>query len=280
MKLLSILIPTYHYPEGVRKILRALSNASRDQVEIIIGDDSIDDEVSISISEFNFNYPGLVSYIKNSPSLGAVKNWNMLLNKATGKYILLMHHDEFPISESWMASTLAKLGSSNSPEIILMPCFLFDEINSRIRLHLPRFIQTFVVNFFPSYLFRRNVIGSASCLIIRRDLYPKFDENLRWLVDVDMYWRLLSARKNLVIEPDLQIASISNRQSSITQSMASELHEVLISELDYLNQKYPNSSVWLVPKLHRTLFMGETILWGAFKSTYLLYCGILGLLKK
>jgi hypothetical protein len=152
-----------------------------------------------------------------------------------------------------------------------MPCVLFSGVNKKLRIHLPQVIQKVTCNYFPSYLFRRNVIGPTSCLVARRNLFPKFDENLRWLVDVDMYWRLLISTKSFSIDNDLQIGSISNRTSSITQTIAGEVDEIRISELNYLNQKYKNASIWLEPNVHRVIFVVEGLFWGSFKGFYLLY---------
>jgi glycosyltransferase involved in cell wall biosynthesis len=279
MKVLSILVPAYQYPEGVRNILQTLLSDYRDQLEIIVGDDSINDDVFSVIQEFIQDNKGVVKYIKNSPSLGAVKNWNSLLGKATGKYILLMHHDEFPMSQDWIYHLLEKLDSPNPPYVILMPCVIYAGLKAKVRVHLPRIIQLVTLKYFPSYLFRRNVIGPTSCLVIRRELYPRFDENLRWLVDVDMYWRLLKSTKNFSIDRDLKIASFSNRKNSITKSIASEVIEIRESELNYLREKFSNASVWLNPGAHCLLFICETFLWGIFKGIYLIYSCILSAFK-
>lgn len=67
MKLLSVLIPSYQYPEGVDRILSKFSSARPDQIEIIIGDDSTDAEVRSIVSRFQETNPGLVTYVPNFP---------------------------------------------------------------------------------------------------------------------------------------------------------------------------------------------------------------------
>jgi glycosyltransferase involved in cell wall biosynthesis len=275
VKLLSVLIPAFNYPEGVNNILHMISAVSDSQVEVIIGDDSNDYSVFNIVENYVLSNPGKISYKKNLPSLGAVKNWNTLLSRATGKYVILMHHDEFPISQEWISNLLLRLSLPNCPDVILMPCVLHSGMNSMLRIHLPHFFQKLIVTYFPTYLFRRNVFGPTSCLVIRRNIYPIFDENLRWFVDIDMYWRLLASTKSFFVVKDLKIGSISNRKNSITQSIASEVAEIRNAELNYLRKKYSNASIWLDPKKHLVISEAESMLWRIFKSLYVVYTKLL-----
>lgn len=279
MKLLSVLIPAYQYPEGVDRILSIFSSAPPDQVEIIISDDSADAGVQIVVTGFQETHPGLAVYVRNTPPLGAAQNWNNLLNMATGKYILLMHHDEFPLGKNWAYELLAQLSKNRCTDIILIPCLLISESSMSARIHLPYLIQALTLKYFPSYLFRRNVIGAVSCLVIRKDIYPRFDESLRWLIDVDMYWNLFSGGANFKISKNLKIASIVNRSSSITTALSKNLVDIRYKELSYLSQKYPHNAIWLTPRTHRITFFIESCCWGVFKLVYVVYSFILGLFK-
>lgn len=280
MKLLSVLIPAYQYPEGVDRILSKCSGMPSDQVEIIIGDDSADARVQTVVAGYQESHPGLAIYVRNTPSLGAAKNWNNLLDKATGKYALMMHHDEFPLGKNWAHELLTQLSKNRCSDIILMPCLLISEGSERARVHLPQFIQALVLKYFPSYLFRRNVIGPVSCLIVRRELYPRFDESLRWLIDVDIYWNLFSRRANFEISKNLKIASIVNRSNSITAALSEHLVDIRHKELSYLSQKYPHDSIWLTPSTHPITFFAESCCWGLFKVFYMVYSLLLGPFKK
>jgi len=58
-----------------------------------VHDDSPDRDIEIEMSRERFRD---VIYQRNDPPLGAVANWNGLIELATGRYILLIHHDEYP----------------------------------------------------------------------------------------------------------------------------------------------------------------------------------------
>src|SRR6266446_10026845 len=93
--LLSILIPTYDYPEGVVRILRCLTPRLQDDVEIIISDDSPTSAVAESVAPF-LDACDKIKYTHNARALGPCANWNALLERAAGEYCLLLHHDDIP----------------------------------------------------------------------------------------------------------------------------------------------------------------------------------------
>ena len=87
----SIVIPTFNSLELLR---RALSSALQQQgvaMEVIVTDDSTTTDIADYVASLGDER---LRYFRNQPSLGAVKNWNSGLEKATGQYVILMHHDE------------------------------------------------------------------------------------------------------------------------------------------------------------------------------------------
>lgn len=262
---LSVLIPAYGYTEGVDRILSSFQHDPPDELEIIISDDSLDEQVNQLIADFSRQYLGELRYIRNRPGLGAVFNWNSLLEKASGDYILLLHHDEYPLTDKFVWKVLKMLSENPEVDVFVMECILISSTGSMARPHLPRIVTNLVVKYFPSYLFRRNAIGPASSLIIRRDLYPRFDERLRWLVDVETYFRLRQETASWRICSDLKIGSALGRKDSITASIRDELRELDARERLYLCQKYPAAKVWLAPGHHRIMNALEGVCWVAMR---------------
>lgn len=268
---LSILIPAYGYAEGVGRILGSLCIELLDELEIIISDDSRDDEVSRVVSVFIDRYQGKLRYRRNRPGLGAVPNWNSLLEQASGEYVLLLHHDEYPLGDGFTRRVLELLDSAPGVDVFVLECVLRSFDGKDVRPHMPGMIRKLVLKYFPAYLFRRNVVGPASCLVVRRALYPKFDDRLRWLVDVDAYLRLRNATARWFVCKDLKIGSTLGRKDSITATMKEGLKEVDARERDYLVQKYPLAKVWLAPRLHRALNALEGVAWTAMRVVTRIY---------
>lgn len=251
--LLSILLPAYRYREGVHRILSLLQPLPVADCELIVLDDSPDDEVEQEVVRWCSATGMQVAYQRNRPALGAAANWNALLGKARGKYCLLLHHDEFPLGGRFVMNLIQELRKDTDVDVIMLDCVLIDPQSGQFRRHLPTWLRAFVVNRFPQYLFRRNVIGPTSALVVRRSLYPRFDERLRWLVDVDVYVRLLKIAKRLRLCPQIQVGSILGRADSLTTSLGSSIRQIEREEQAYLQGIYRTTSLWLGPVRNKTL---------------------------
>lgn len=233
---LSVLIPTYNYAEGLLRILNRLPVAGSPSWEIVVSDDSTTDDVASAIAPLLGH--GGIAYSRNVPPLGASANWNALLDRATGDYCLLLHHDEYPATPDFLPALIRELGSDNPPDVLILDCLIADSRSGRTRRHVDGLLRLLVARRFPEYLFTRNVIGPTSAVVARRSLYPRFDGALRWLVDVDAYYRLLRAARAVSLS-ETAVASIVGRTDSITASLGRDLGELRDRERRYLATKYP-----------------------------------------
>lgn len=274
--LLSILVPAYSYPSGVRRIMREFGAHSSSQCEVLIFDDSPGDEVKQIIEAWREQGMPL-RYQRNVPSLGVAGNWNALLEAARGEYCLLMHHDEFPLGSNFVGRALDVLRKNPDTDVLMMDCVLVGDDGRVARRHVPNLLRSWVARHVPAYLFRRNVIGPASALIVRRSLYPRFDDKLRWLIDVDAYFRLRQSTASWRVCGDLKIGSTLGRKDSITASIKDELKDLDAQERAYLVQKHPTAGLWLRADAHRWARAAETVLWAFMRVFTRLYARILSL---
>lgn len=262
--LISILIPSYQYIDGICRNLIQLSII--DDFEVIIFDDSSNKEIENIVTAWKKESCITITYQHNTPALGAISNWNALLDKARGEYCLLMHHDEFPLSENFISNLITTLRNHPKTDIALLDCILINPKNAHNRRHLPTWLRTLVLTHFPKYLYRRNVIGPTATLVIRRSIFPKFDTRLHWLVDVDVYVQLFEKTKNVLVCPNLKIGSILGRADSITAFLGSSTVKIKQQELIYMRNKYFSGSIWLgsfnqETFINKLLSSFETICW-------------------
>lgn len=269
---LSILIPAYGYAGGVKTILSNFRDDALIGLEILISDDSSDDLVERVVSEQSPHFRGKLRYRRNQPRLGAVANWNSLLEWASGEYVLLLHHDEYPLGLEFTRRVLELLESAPEVDVFVLECVLSSMDGKDLRHHMPGLIQKLVLKYFPTYLFRRNVVGPTSCLIVRRDLYPRFDERLHWLVDVDAYFRLRKKTARWRVCRHLKIGSTLGRKDSITASIKDKLKDLDQQERIYLNQKHPEARVWLASRSYRISNALEHMAWVSMRVITRLYC--------
>jgi glycosyltransferase involved in cell wall biosynthesis len=242
--LLSILLPTYNHERGARKALQSLGLGSgTPDVEVIVADDSTNPTCAAAIQALTESLPN-AQYIHNLPSRGAVNNWNFLLDQARGNYCLLLHHDEYLQSSQVLGKVLLRLRSTPSIEGIVLPCRVKNS-TAPARLHFPAWIAESLTHRWPGYLLRRNLLGPPSTLILQRELYERYDTRLRWLVDMELYSRVMSRRKlNIVFLRGPGIIS-SPATESITSTLQPQLKAIEKAELVLLADSHGRASIWL-----------------------------------
>jgi glycosyltransferase involved in cell wall biosynthesis len=100
MDTISILIPTYKRPELIMEALHSCLEQDYPSYEIIIGDDSPDDFTKIAVQALQAKYKQPITYIHNKPSLGQVDNVNMLIDRASGSKLMLLHDDDLLVTSA------------------------------------------------------------------------------------------------------------------------------------------------------------------------------------
>ena len=232
--ILSVLIPAYAYKQGVLRILDALPLGSP-EIEVIVHDDSPDAEIEAEMATERFRH---VTYRHNVPSLGAVANWNRLIEAAHGRYIVLIHHDEYPADPDFAERVLRALKDEPAPDIFLFGLRLRRKgVPHAFRL-VPEALRRWLISDAPGYLLKRNFIGPSACLLMRRSIAPRFDPNLVWLVDVDFYLQALERARIVKQSKAIDIVSETVRAESITRSLSPDLGEIASRERRGLVDKH------------------------------------------
>lgn len=218
----SIIIPTFNNIELFKIAIHSVKTQQKIKFEIIIVDDSTNNNIEMYISEINFS---TLKYIHNIPTLGAVKNWNSGLKMAQGKYLILLHHDEYFIDDiNLLQNCLAHFQKTNHEAIILNSRVNFRDGRSK-KNNIPNFIKNLIIKKTPSLLYSVNIIGPTSCVIFKRNICVPFNEELKWLVDIDWYYRLLKGKK-IQIDKNHHIASFHGHENQITQAINIKATEI------------------------------------------------------
>lgn len=267
-KLLSILIPSYRYAEGVDRILGNICPVP-DDVEVLIFDDSPESDVAAVAHRYQAVAPQIIyRHNKNAlgKALGAATNWNALLDHASGQYVMLMHHDEMPASPSFLSRIRDCLNTRKAPDVLLLDLLLLDHDLSKMRRHVPVWLRNVILKHAPGYLFRRNVIGPTACLVMRREVAPRFDTQLVWLIDVDFYYRLISKKLHWVTTRQASVGSVQRESGSITASISGQVKALNVSERNYLAKFHVGARIWLASPFWAPVRWFEAIVWAVFRG--------------
>jgi hypothetical protein len=112
--LVSIGIPTYNRPEGLRKTLENILSQSYKNFEIVISDNcSTKPEVQKVLNEFKAKDPRIIVY-RQSENIGPAKNFGFVLEKAKGDYYMWAADDD-----EWQGSKFLDMLMVYAPTHIL-----------------------------------------------------------------------------------------------------------------------------------------------------------------
>jgi glycosyltransferase involved in cell wall biosynthesis len=182
--MISICIPAYEMDgEGAKFItqsLEAIQAQSFQDYETVVSDHSIDDKVEQACARFP-----KVSYLRNARKRGSASaNLNHAINHAKGDYIKVLFQDDFLAGPD----SLARMRDGIGDKAWLVHSYWHTDFSG-----VPRFDPT--DPFVPDQhraLVRHNTIGAPSAVMFKK-CGMRFDENLRWFMDSEFYYRLLRA---------------------------------------------------------------------------------------
>ena len=236
---LSILLPSFNYSQGlelfVELIKPELSESYIHQCEFIVTDSSDEIFHARKIKSICEKYLSF-KYIRTQ-GLNVGDDWNQALSAANGKYILMVHHDEFPITEGFLKKILDEL-KSNSPDILLLKMILFNKTLNTVKPHLPDFARNFLLRLPRNFIFQKNYIGATAAFVFKKNVKNFFDANLTWLLDVDFYYQNILTAKSIALSKEIRVGSFVDRRGSITYSLKSNISMLYTKELKYLINKY------------------------------------------
>ena len=107
---ISICIPCYNNPAGVKKLLDSILSQTFGTFECIITDDSADDRTKEVVKPFLAD--GRFTYVHNAKALGSPENWNYCASLAKGAYIKIMQHQLMVQYTHRPAAALVRSGKS------------------------------------------------------------------------------------------------------------------------------------------------------------------------
>lgn len=217
MPKVSICVPAYGNAAGISRLLASVKAQSFTDYEVILTDDSPDDSVKKAAESCEI--AGLF-YHKNERRLGATANWNAAVRRAKGEYIKIMHHDDWFAEADSLERFVAML--DENPEADLAFCGTWqvtlgedgEEID-RFSRHISDEHREMIAKEWRS-LFFGGYIGAPSATIYR-NVGIDYEEQLKWLVDVEFYMRVLQRNPKFVCTNDPLIC-IGISRTQLTES--------------------------------------------------------------
>lgn len=226
----TIIIPSYNNLELFERAFASVEMQVGTTWEVVIVDDSTNDSIGTALKPHIRD--SRIKYYHNDKPLGAVPNWNRGLRLASGKYIIVLHHDEAFTSKTHLLALERLLDRGYDAAISSIVVYKGGKPYHKMN---PTMTTRFVVHH-PEFLFMINKIGPCACMAIRKSQIQFFNEKLHWLVDVDWYFRVLKGKKCAFLDSNYKIASIHGHKGQITTSMAIE--QMFNKDMEILKRTY------------------------------------------
>lgn len=224
--LLSICIPAYNRPEWLHRALDSVVDQvgmETDTVEIIVSDDSTNDACGKVAQSILGTYRGKSQYVHNAPSLGMANNWNNAIRLATGRFVQVLHDDDY-----WVYGGLGNALSAlrNAAKAGAVNLFGVQVVNEDGRVISRQEFKAYAF-LSPKDALRRILPDSAFVrfpgMVVQRNVYDTlgyFDSSIGYSTDVDMWARIVS-RHGLACHA-CTIACFTIHQGSLTMTMFQE----------------------------------------------------------
>ncbi len=234
MSKVSICIPAYNNGPGVKRLLESIKNQTYKDYEVILTDDSTTDDVKKAVDESGV----VVNYTKNETRDGSTANWNKAIDKAIGDYIKIMHHDDW-FTETDSLAKMVRLLDENPEAVLAFSGTMQVGPKSNYTRHISKEDAKLIADDWKN-LFLGNTIGAPSAVIHRRT-DKRYDEKLKWLVDMDFYMGLLKDGTQIAYSEE-PLVSIGESDEQITQECI-ENKALNVFEYGYVYRKF-NLKIW------------------------------------
>jgi glycosyltransferase involved in cell wall biosynthesis len=245
MPKVSICIPAYKQTEFLAKTLDSIKIQNFKDFEIIITDDSPDDSVEQLINSYNFE--GKLRYIKNKIPKGSPANWNEAIKRASGEYIKIMHHDDWFTDANSLSKFVQLLDNKPDADFAFSGSMvLAQKKNIYRRINHSDLTQ---LKMDPFILLWSNIIGVPSATIHRKSLLCHYDEDIKWLVDLDFYIQSIKDNPNIAYcqEPLINVHAHGSYQ--VTNECLNN-RDIEIPEYIYVYRKYIEKYNFQINKEH------------------------------
>lgn len=225
----SICIPAYEQTEFLRVALDSVAKQRYDDYEVILTDDSVSDSVEDLVSGHSLR--PRIRYVRNAARRGSPGNWNACVALAQGALIKIIHHDDWLADDESLGAFVRLMDANPTADFGFCATRIVRADGRLRRTNRPSLRWLAALEKEPELLFIANRIGAPSATIYRSSRGVRFDERLKWLVDVDFYIRMLRTNQRLAfceqtlictptgIEHQVTEESFGNAQVELQESM-------------------------------------------------------------
>ncbi len=234
--LVSICIPTYNGELFIEESINSALNQTYRNIEIIISDDSSQDNTLEKIQEISSNQERPITILHHTPS-GIGANWNNCLTQASGKYIKFLFQDDI-LAPECIAKMVAVGEEDHHVGLVFCQRQIIGDAKA-MKYELSKEQTTYErifegkriianSNFFDN---PKNKIGEPPSVMIRQSVIEKigiFDTRLKQSLDYEYWHRICKYYKVGFIPQPLSKFRMHDHQASSVNKKTIVIDKVLL----------------------------------------------------
>ena len=239
----SIIIPVYNTESYVEETIKSIQNQTLHEIEIIVVDDGSTDDSSLIINNFISSYRNIQFFSKKNGGPSSARNYGA--NFAQGNFLVFLDGDD-KLHTTYVEKCISVYEKNQNLEIVYSDAEYFGLKTGVWKL--PNFnLNTFLLdNCIPIFA----MIKRESFLQV-----GKFDENLNYMEDWELWIRIIQNNNNVYKIPEILFSyRKSTENTSLTDLNEIKSDDIFDVSLLYIYNKhyyfYKNNSLSL-----RTLFL-------------------------
>lgn len=214
-KMVTVYIPTKNRVFLLKRAVESVLNQSYKNIEIIVVDDSSEDDTEKLMNWFTENNKNIF-YFKNKESMGACFCRNLALNHARGEFITGLDDDDYFLPNR-ILNFINFRKKINMKSIIYSNCFISNEWNKQKKKSTCTFNDLLEANYIGNQIFTETSI--------MRDI-SGFDNDLKIWQDLDCWLRLLKKFEKAYNNLDYSyVVDTSHGESRITNNKIDKIKE-------------------------------------------------------
>ena len=209
---LSCVVPAYNSAPLLARTLMSIVTQEGVTPEVVVVDDSTTAEVRRLVDGLAGLYPN-IRYRPGARTGNPVDNWNAGLDQASGRWLMVVHHDDFFCDPRFLRRSVDRLAAGEGDVLATAHCLAGRAGHSRFALAAA---VAGILRLKPASLYAINWIGPPAAMIFPAEPSLRFDRRLGWLVDVDFFVRLLRPGVRLIRETEICLVSLRHGEQFYT----------------------------------------------------------------
>jgi glycosyltransferase involved in cell wall biosynthesis len=235
--LISVIIPVFNGSNYVDEAIESVLNQGYSNLEIIVVDDASTDMGATA--DILKSYGDAVSVIAHEQNLGVSGALNSGINSAKGDYLTWLSHDDKMVKNRF--ETLIPIALANPQKIIYSDFMTITSNCEIIRSNSNEGSNFIYSQIQPSNILEHLITGrlnGCTLLIPRNKMIHKFDENLKFTQDYQMWLTLANEASFIYVDKPLIQARIHTTNDSLKPEFVTAGNNLWIAHLESLLIKF------------------------------------------